>query len=73
MVLRAGHSNLEQFPVTITVADIQERVSGTKSWTVLGPDTYWLKKLIACHKRLATQIKLLFMDETYPEWLARQS
>ena len=43
--LRADHSNLpEQDPVTITMADIQERVSGMKSWTAPGPDmihTYW--------------------------------
>ena len=35
--IRADHRNFpEQEPVTITVADIQERVSGMKSWTAPG-------------------------------------
>uniref|UniRef100_A0A3B3HW39 Reverse transcriptase domain-containing protein n=1 Tax=Oryzias latipes TaxID=8090 RepID=A0A3B3HW39_ORYLA len=71
--LREEHSNLpEQNPVTITVADIQERVSGMKNWTAPGPDmihAYWLKKLTALHERLAAQINQLLRDGTHPEWL----
>ncbi|XP_078020835.1 uncharacterized protein LOC144459905 [Epinephelus lanceolatus] len=51
--LRADHSNLpDQESLTITMADIQERVLGMKSWTTLGPDmihTYWLKKVTALY------------------------
>ncbi|XP_055361305.1 uncharacterized protein LOC129603548 [Betta splendens] len=61
--LREDHSNLpEQNPVTITVADIQHRVSGMKNWTAPGPDmihAYWLKKLTAIHERLAAQMNQL--------------
>ncbi|XP_078026514.1 uncharacterized protein LOC144464187 [Epinephelus lanceolatus] len=61
--LGAGHSNLpEQEPVTISMADIQERVSKMKSWTAPDPDmihTYWLKKLTALHERLVAQMSQL--------------
>uniref|UniRef100_A0A669EZW7 Reverse transcriptase domain-containing protein n=1 Tax=Oreochromis niloticus TaxID=8128 RepID=A0A669EZW7_ORENI len=71
--LRADHSDLpEQGPVTITVADIQERVSSMKSWTAPGPDmvhAYWLKKLTALHERLAAQMNQLLVNERHPEWL----
>ncbi|XP_078026439.1 uncharacterized protein LOC144464171 [Epinephelus lanceolatus] len=47
--LRADHSNLpEQEPVTISMADIQERVSKMESWTAPSPDMihiYWLKEI----------------------------
>ncbi|KAL4008504.1 hypothetical protein ACER0C_002356 [Sarotherodon galilaeus] len=71
--LRADHSDLpEQGPVTITVADIQERVSNMKSWTAPGPDmvhAYWLKKLTALHECLAAQMNQLLVNERHPEWL----
>ncbi|XP_025766930.1 uncharacterized protein LOC112848110 [Oreochromis niloticus] len=71
--IQADHSDLpEQGPVTITVADIQERVSSMKSWTAPGPDmvhTYWLKKLTALHERLAAQMNQLLVDERHSEWL----
>ncbi|XP_055364306.1 uncharacterized protein LOC129604011 [Betta splendens] len=64
--LREDHSNLpEQNAVTITVADIQQRVSGMKNWTAPGPDmihTYWLKKLTAIYRPitcLSTTWKLM--------------
>lgn len=64
--LRADHINLpEQDPVTITVGDIQERVSSMKRWTVPALDV----TLTAFHMFLAAQIYLLLMDETHPEWL----
>lgn len=73
--LREDHSNLpEQNPVTITVADIQGRVSGMKNWTAPGPDmihAYWLKKLTALHERLAAQMNQLLRDGTHPEWLTQ--
>ncbi len=73
--LRADHSNLpEQEPVTISMADIQERVSKMKSWTAPGPDmihTYWLKKLTALHERLAAQMNQLLRDGTHPDWLTQ--
>ncbi|KAK7930440.1 hypothetical protein WMY93_006835 [Mugilogobius chulae] len=73
MDLRKDHSNLpEQNPVTITVTNIQERVSGMKNWTAPGPDmihSYWLKKLTALHERLAAQMNQLLRDGTHPEWL----
>ncbi|XP_051906082.1 uncharacterized protein LOC127590686 [Hippocampus zosterae] len=69
VTLREEHSNLpEQNPVTITVADIQERVSDMKNWTAPG-HTYWLKKLTALHERLAVQMNQLLRDGTHPEWL----
>ena len=46
--LREDHSHLqEQNPVNITMAHVQKRVSGMKSWTAPGTDmihSYWLKK-----------------------------
>ena len=58
--LREDHSHLpEQDPVNITMVDIQERVSGGKSWKASGPDmihSYWLKKLTALHECLAAQM-----------------
>ncbi|KAL3977722.1 2-oxoisovalerate dehydrogenase E1 component beta subunit [Sarotherodon galilaeus] len=66
------HSNLpEQGPVTIIVADIQERVSSMKSWTAPGPQVhaYWLKKLTALHEQLALQMNQLLVSERHPEWL----
>ena len=37
--LRADHRNLpEQKPVTITVADVQQRIKNMKNWTAPGPD-----------------------------------
>ena len=37
--LGTDHSTLpEQDPVTITVVDIQQRISGMKNWTAPGPD-----------------------------------
>ncbi|KAI3368084.1 hypothetical protein L3Q82_026902, partial [Scortum barcoo] len=71
--LRADHSNLpEQEPVTITAADIQEKVSSMKSWTAPGPDmthTYWLRKLTVLHEHLAAQMNQLLMDGTHHGWL----
>ena len=67
--LRTVHNNLpEQEPVTITIADIRQRVSGMKSRTASGLDmihTDWLKKLIALHERLAAQMNQLLMDVTH--------
>ena len=58
--MRADHRNLpEQKPVTITVADVQQRIKNMKTWTAPGPDmihTYWLKHLTAVHERLAAQL-----------------
>lgn len=51
-------------PVSIIVADIQEKVSGIKSWTAPGPDlshAYWLKKLTALPERLAAQMNQLLV------------
>lgn len=60
--LIADHSNVKkQETVTITVADIQERVSHMKSLTVPGADmiySYCLKKLAAFH----AQTNQLLMD-----------
>uniref|UniRef100_A0A3B5PPD0 Reverse transcriptase domain-containing protein n=1 Tax=Xiphophorus maculatus TaxID=8083 RepID=A0A3B5PPD0_XIPMA len=71
--LREDHNNLpEQALVTITVTDVQERVSGMKNWTAPGPDmihAYWLKKLTALHERLADQMNQLLQSGTHPEWL----
>nr|XP_049581805.1 uncharacterized protein LOC125972245 [Syngnathus scovelli] len=73
VALRKDHSKLpEQNPVTITVADIQRRVSGMKNWTAPGPDmihSYWLKKLTTLHERLAAQMNQLLRDGT--EWLTQ--
>ena len=71
--LREDHSKQpEQNPVTITVTDIQERVSDMKNWKAPGPDmiqAYWLKKLTALHERLAAQMNQLLREGTHPEWL----
>ncbi|XP_051919952.1 uncharacterized protein LOC127599769 [Hippocampus zosterae] len=73
VTLREEHSNIpEQNPVTITVADIQERISDMKNWTAPGPDmvhTYWLKKLTALHECLAALMNQLLRDGTHPAWL----
>ena len=49
----------EQEPVTITMADIQEPVSITKSWAASGPDMthkHWLKKLTKFNVCLPAQM-----------------
>ena len=73
MHLRDDHSHFpEQEQLTITVVDIQERVSDVKSWTAPGLDmihTYWLKKLTAPHESLAAQTSRLLMVRTHPDWL----
>ena len=65
--LGEDHSHLpEQDPVTITLADILERVLGMKSRT-LGPvmnNSYWLKKLTTLHEFPAAQINQLLKDGT---------
>ena len=52
VALRADHSNIpEQEPLTITVAEIQERVTSMNSWTAPGThlyDTHLLAKETIC-------------------------
>lgn len=55
-----GHKTREQDPVSITKADIQRHVSGTKNWTSPGPDVSpvcRLKKLTALLDHLTGQIR----------------
>lgn len=50
---------LEQEPAPITEADLQEKVSGMRTWTGPGTGmiyTYWLKKLTSHHEPLVTQM-----------------
>lgn len=64
--LRTDQGNLPEQPVTITEADVQEKVSRMKSWA--GPElshAYWLKKL---NTLLECLMNKLITDGTHPRW-----
>jgi len=64
--LKADHSNFpDQEPVTITGADIQERVKYEELDMI---HTNWLKKLTALYESLGAQMNTLLMDGTHPDW-----
>lgn len=66
--MAGGHKTREQEPVSITKADIQQQVSGTKSRTAPGPDVSpvcSLKKLTALLDHLTGQTGGLIVKDLH--------